>query len=131
MSAGQAPDERLSFPREQLRGRTVRGVALNALFIGGSEVLLLIQGLIVTAILGPEAIGLYGVVSATAMTITNLKRVGIDEEFVRQAEAGAGGGVPASRSRSTCRCRSCFAFVIAAAAPFVALALRRRPSCSR
>ena len=47
----------------------------------------MIQGLIVTAILGPEAIGLYGAVSATAVTITNLKRVGIDEEFVRQAEA--------------------------------------------
>ena len=81
-------DDRLAFPREELRGRTVRGVALNALFSGATEGLVLAQGLIVSILLGPEAIGLYGIVTATAMTIVALKRVGIDEAFVQQSEQG-------------------------------------------
>ena len=78
--------DRLGFPAGELRHRTTRGALLNGAFVGGGELLLLIQGLVVTAILGPEEIGLYGAVSATAVTITGLKRVGIDEEFVRQSE---------------------------------------------
>src|SRR4029453_16744893 len=66
----------------------VRGVALNALFAGGTEGLVLAQGLIVSILLGPRAIGLYGIVTATAMTIVALKRVGIDEAFVQQSEQG-------------------------------------------
>ena len=49
-------DDRLAFPREELRGRTVRGVALNALFTGATEGLVLAQGLIVSILLGPRAI---------------------------------------------------------------------------
>jgi len=79
-------EERLAFPRDELRKRTVRGAIVNALFLGGAEALVLLQGLIVTAILGPSDIGLYGIITATAMTIVQLRRVGIDEAFVRQAE---------------------------------------------
>ena len=46
---------------------------------------MLLQGLLATALLGPSAIGLYGVVTTTAMTIVALRRVGIDEAFVQQA----------------------------------------------
>ena len=77
--------ERLHFPREELRGRTARGGVLNAVFLGGGEGLALAQGLIVTALLGPVAIGLYGIVTTTAMTIVQLRRVGIDEAFVQQS----------------------------------------------
>lgn len=92
MAAGAAPeqgpagpaDERLGFPLAELRGRTVRGGLLNAAFMGGGEGLALLQGLIVTALLGPVAIGLYGIVTTTAMTIVQLRRVGIDEAFVQQ-----------------------------------------------
>ncbi|MEX1143140.1 MAG: oligosaccharide flippase family protein [Thermoleophilaceae bacterium] len=77
-------DERLGFPLAELRGRTVRGGLLNAVFMGGGEGLALLQGLIVTALLGPVAIGLYGIVTTTAMTIVQLRRVGIDEAFVQQ-----------------------------------------------
>ncbi len=85
MSAGP-PEERLGFPREELRGRTARGGVLNAVFLGGGEGLALLQGLIVTALLGPVAIGLYGIVTVTAMTVVQLRRVGIDEAFVQQSE---------------------------------------------
>ena len=79
-------DERLAFPRQELRRRTVRGAVTNAFFLGGAELLVLAQGLIVTALLGPRAIGLYGIVTTTAITIAALRRVGIDEGFVRQTE---------------------------------------------
>ena len=76
--------ERLAFSAGELRNRIARGGMLNAFFLGGAESLLLVQGLIVTALLGPLAIGLYGIVSTTAVTIVALRRVGIDEAFVQQ-----------------------------------------------
>jgi O-antigen/teichoic acid export membrane protein len=79
-------DERLAFPREELRARTARGGLINVLFLGGAELLVLLQGLIVVALLGPSDIGLYGIVTTTAMTVVALRRVGIDEAFVQQSE---------------------------------------------
>jgi O-antigen/teichoic acid export membrane protein len=76
---------RLAFPLAELRARVARGGLLNGLFLGGGEALALLQGLIVTALLGPVAIGLYGIVTTTAMTIVALRRIGIDEAFVQQA----------------------------------------------
>ena len=103
------------------RERTTRGALLNGAFVGGAELLLVIQGIVVTAILGPEAIGLYGAVSATAVTITGLKRVGIDEEFVRQAEAEQEEEFQRAFTLDL-SLSVVLAFLIAAAAPFVALA---------
>src|ERR687898_2937327 len=68
-----------------LRARTARGGVVNAAFLSGAELLVLFQGLLATALLGPDAIGLYGIVTTTAMTIVALRRVGIDEAFVQQA----------------------------------------------
>src|SRR5579875_2501026 len=79
--------DNLAFPRSELRRRTVRGVLTNAVFMGGAEGLVLAQGLIVTVLLGPRSIGLYGIVTTTAMTVAALRRVGIDEAFVQQREA--------------------------------------------
>lgn len=81
-----AGDDRLAFPSRELRPRTARGGVLNAVFLGGGEALALLQGLIVTALLGPSAIGLYGIVTTTGVTISQLRRVGIDEAFVQQSE---------------------------------------------
>src|SRR3954453_23714986 len=67
-----------------LRARTARGGAVNAVFLSGAEALVLAQNLLATALLGPDAIGLYGVVTTTAMTIVALRRVGIDEAFVQE-----------------------------------------------
>jgi O-antigen/teichoic acid export membrane protein len=81
-------EERLSFPRPELRRRTARGAIVNGVFLAGGEGLALLQGLIVTVLLGPKAIGLYGIVATTALTLVALKRVGIDEAFVQQSEEG-------------------------------------------
>src|SRR3954452_6422597 len=79
------PMPRSSSAGASLRAVTARGGALNAAFLSGAEGLVLLQGLLATALLGPSAIGLYGVVTTTAMTIVALRRVGIDEAFVQQA----------------------------------------------
>jgi O-antigen/teichoic acid export membrane protein len=73
-----------SSPARGLRAATARGGVVNALFLSGAEGLVLLQGLLATALLGPSAIGLYGVVTTTAMTVVQLRRVGIDEAFVQQ-----------------------------------------------
>ena len=67
-----------------LRAATARGGVVNAAFLSGAEALVLVQGLLATALLGPDAIGLYGIVTTTAMTIVALRRVGIDEAFVQE-----------------------------------------------
>jgi PST family polysaccharide transporter len=66
-----------------LRVRTARGGVVNAAFLSGAELLVLGQNLLATALLGPGQIGLYGIVTTTAMTIVALRRVGIDEAFVQ------------------------------------------------
>jgi O-antigen/teichoic acid export membrane protein len=72
--------------RADLRRRIVRGTMINAVALGAVDLLVLAQGLIVTRLLGPAAIGLYGIVTVTTMTVVALKRVGVDEVFVAQDE---------------------------------------------
>jgi lipopolysaccharide exporter len=79
--------DRLPFAREELAGRTVRGVAINVFFLLIVEGANLAPGLIVARLLGPSDIGLYGIVSITATTLIALKRVGIDEAYGQQDEA--------------------------------------------
>ena len=81
------PERRFAFPDAELRGRTVRGALVTAAFLILIDGLVVAQGLVVTRLLGPELIGLYGIVTATVMTIVALKRVGIDEAYVQQDEA--------------------------------------------
>jgi O-antigen/teichoic acid export membrane protein len=78
--------DRFSFPRAELRRRTVRGAVVTGGFLALIDGLVLAQGLIVTRLLGPRAIGLYGIVSTTVISLIALKRVGIDELFVQQEE---------------------------------------------
>src|SRR4051812_18055971 len=73
-----------------LRVATARGGVVNAVFLSGAEGLVLVQGLLATALLGPDAIGLYGIVTTTAMTIVALRRGGVDEAVVQQAAADEG-----------------------------------------
>src|SRR3954468_7496150 len=112
-------DERLAFPRPELRRRTARGAIVNGFFLGGAEALVLVQGLIVTVLLGPQAIGLYGIVTTTAMTIVALKRVGIDEAFVQQSEAGQEEEFQRAFTLELVL-STAFALAIAACAPLVA-----------
>jgi O-antigen/teichoic acid export membrane protein len=78
--------DRLPFPRAELRRRTLRGAIVTGGFLVLIDGLVLVQGLIVTRLLGPSAIGLYGVVSTTVISLIALKRVGIDEAFVQQEQ---------------------------------------------
>jgi O-antigen/teichoic acid export membrane protein len=78
--------ERLDFPRAELRRRTLRGTIVTGAFLIGIDGLVLVQGLVVTRLLGPRQIGLYGVVSTTVVSLIALKRIGIDELFVQQDE---------------------------------------------
>jgi PST family polysaccharide transporter len=71
-----------------LRRRTARGGVVNAAFLSGAEAVVLLQGLLATALLGPAAIGLYGIVSTAAMTIVALRRIGIDEAYVQHDRPG-------------------------------------------
>jgi O-antigen/teichoic acid export membrane protein len=114
-------EERLSFPRPELRRRTARGAVVNGLFLGGAEGLVLLQGLIVTVLLGPRAIGLYGIVTTTALTIVALKRIGIDEAFVQQSEAAQEEEFQRAFTLELALSVA-FALVIAAVAPLVAAA---------
>jgi O-antigen/teichoic acid export membrane protein len=111
-------DERLSFPRPELRRRTARGAIVNGVFLGVGEGLAVLQGLIVTILLGPSAIGLYGIVTTTAMTIVALKRVGIDEAFVQQSEAGQEEEFQRAFTLEL-MLSLCFSLVIVVAAPIV------------
>lgn len=122
-AAGPGAGERvaLAFPRSQLRARTARGVLINALFMGGSEALVLAQGLIVTVLLGPRLIGLYGIVTTTAMTVAALRRIGIDEAFVAQREADQEAEFRIAFSLELA-IGACFSLLLLAAAPIVALA---------
>lgn len=78
--------DRLPFPRAELRRRTLRGTMVTAGFLVAIDGLVLLQGLVVTRLLGPRQIGLYGVVSTTVISLIALKRVGVDELFVAQEE---------------------------------------------
>ena len=86
--------DRFSFPREELRRRTVRGALVTGGFLILIDGFVLVQGLVVTRLLGPSEIGLYGVVSTFVISLIALKRIGIDEHFVQQDEARPGAGVP-------------------------------------
>jgi O-antigen/teichoic acid export membrane protein len=111
--------ERFSFPRTELRARTIRGTAINAAFTVLTDGLVLLQGLLVTRLLGPGDIGLYGIVSATTMALLALKRIGIDEAWVRQSDAGE----PEFQRAFTLELglSAIFAVVIALVAPVLAL----------
>jgi O-antigen/teichoic acid export membrane protein len=113
-------DERLSFPAPQLRRRVARGAIVNGVYLSIAEGLVLVQGLVVTVVLGPRQMGLSGIVAATAVTIAQLRRVGIDEAFVAQDEPDQ--EVEFQRAFSLdLAFSSFFALVILLAAPIVAV----------
>ena len=80
--------DRFAFRQDELRTRTIRGALVTGLFLIAIDALVVAQGLIVTRLLGPELIGLYGIVTVTTLTVIALKRVGIDEAYVQQEEGG-------------------------------------------
>ena len=82
---------------------------------------MLAQGLIVTILLGPRNIGLYGIVTTTAMTVVALRRVGIDEAFVQQRERDQEEEFQRAFTLELL-VGGAFSLILALAAPIVALA---------
>jgi O-antigen/teichoic acid export membrane protein len=92
---------------------------INAVALAAIDLVVLAQGLIVTRLLGPAAIGLYGIVTTTAMTVVALKRVGVDEAFVAQDEPEQ--ALEFQRAFTLeLAISACFALVLCALAPVVA-----------
>ena len=79
--------ERFSFPRGELRRRTVRGVLVNGTFLLLVEVAVVVQQIVAARLLSTSQVGLYGIVSITVITLLTLKQVGIDEQYVQQDES--------------------------------------------
>src|SRR4051794_13087041 len=105
--------------RGGLRRRIVRGTAVNAVALAAVDLVVLAQGLIVTRLLGPTAIGLYGIVTTTTMTVVGLKRVGVDEAFVAQDEPEQ--ALEFQRAFTLeLAISACFSLVLCALAPVVA-----------
>jgi O-antigen/teichoic acid export membrane protein len=115
--------DRFSFPRAELRRRTVRGAIVTGGFLVLIDGLVLVQGLVVTRLLGPQAIGLYGVVSTVVISLIALKRVGIDELFVQQDESDQEREFQYAFTLEL-GLSAAMALMILAAAPFVALIYR-------
>ena len=112
---------RFGFPRADLRARTVRGALITGGFLIAVDALVLVQGLIVTRLLGPAEIGLYGIATVTVVTVTALRRIGIEEAFVAQDEPDQ--ELEFQRAFTLELGVSClFAVVLAGLAPLVALA---------
>src|SRR4051794_41264147 len=111
--------DRPPLARGELRRRIVRGTAVNAVALSAVDLVVLAQGLIVTRLLGPTAIGLYGIVTTTTMTVVGLKRVGVDEAFVAQDEPEQ--ALEFQRAFTLeLAISACFALVLCALAPVVA-----------
>src|SRR3954468_10098187 len=111
--------DRPPLARGELRRRIVRGTAINAVALAAVDLVVLAQGLIVTRLLGPTAIGLYGIVTTTTMTVVGLKRVGVDEAFVAQDEPEQ--ALESQRAFTLeLAISACFSLVLCALAPVVA-----------
>src|SRR3954462_15351722 len=111
--------DRPPLARGELRRRIVRGTAVNAVALAAVDLVVLAQGLIVTRLLGPTAIGLYGIVTTTTMTVVGLKRVGVDEAFVAQDEPEQ--ALEFQRAFTLeLAISACFSLVLCALAPVVA-----------
>ena len=112
--------DRPPLARGELRRRIVRGTVVNAVALAAIDLVVLAQGLIVTRLLGPAAIGLYGIVTTTTMTVVALKRVGVDEAFVAQDEPEQ--ALEFQRAFTLeLAISACFALVLCALAPVVAV----------
>src|SRR3954447_7169843 len=67
-----------------LRGRTARGVIVNAVFTLGTNAIWVVQGIALAAILPTTVYGDWGLLMAAFMTLLMLGSVGIDDKYIQQ-----------------------------------------------
>src|SRR3954447_13866878 len=70
-----------------LRGRTARGVIVNAVFTLGVNAIWVIQGIALAAILPTAVYGDWGLLMAAFMTLLMLGSVGIDDKYIQQDDS--------------------------------------------
>ena len=86
----QAPQNlggRLNLAGKGLREQTARGTLVNATFLIGFNVLGLLKGFVVAALLTAADYGLWGIIVIGLGTLGWLKQVGISDKYVQQSDA--------------------------------------------
>jgi O-antigen/teichoic acid export membrane protein len=89
MSAGEGPSLEGRFelrPGETLRNRAARGTIINAAFLSGLNVLGLVKGFLVAALLTTTEYGVWGVLFVSLNALLWLKHVGVSDKYVQQDE---------------------------------------------
>src|SRR5215208_1544172 len=107
-----------------LRGRTVRGVVVNAGFQVGFAALGVVQRFAVAAFLTVEQFGLWGLVLSTLITLSFLKQIGISDKYIQQDEPDQEAAFQKAFSLEFVY-TLCFCVVIALVLPLFALAFGR------
>jgi O-antigen/teichoic acid export membrane protein len=91
MEVAQRPAEQASRRAElgegSLRRRTARGTLVNAAFLSGLNLLGLVKGFVVAALLSAADYGVWGILLATLTTLHFLREAGIGDKYVQQDEA--------------------------------------------
>jgi polysaccharide transporter, PST family len=70
-----------------LRLRTARGTLVNAVYMIGASVIVLIQAILIARFLPTSVLGHWGLLMAGFITLLTLGSVGIDDKYVQQDEA--------------------------------------------
>lgn len=70
-----------------LRAHTARGSLVNAAFIVGVNLLLILKGFVVAALIAPSDYGVWGIVITTFITVGLLKTAAVGDRFIQQDES--------------------------------------------
>jgi O-antigen/teichoic acid export membrane protein len=87
--AGRAQREAMLRRRAEIGGgglriQLARGTIVNTLYLVGMNVLAIVQGILVAALLGAAEYGLWGLIIITFGTLFALAAVGIDDKYINQ-----------------------------------------------
>jgi O-antigen/teichoic acid export membrane protein len=67
-----------------LRRRAARGTVINAVWLVAISSITLLNGVIVAGVLGPEAFGLWGLLTISFGTLFVLGAIGLDDKYIQQ-----------------------------------------------
>ena len=69
-----------------LRTHTARGSLVNAVFVVGVNLLTILKGFVVAALIAPSDYGVWGIIITTFITVALLKSVAVADRFIQQDE---------------------------------------------
>jgi len=70
--------------KRDLRGRTARGIVVNAVFLIALNILGFLKGFGVAAFISPSDYGVWGLLGVTFTTLFRLVQVGVDDKYIQQ-----------------------------------------------